>query len=109
MIITFKNPQIHVIITNDVRIVGKLGAICAKRLKRRLDDLRAAKSLSELRSAPGGYKMTSEKKGQFSCDLDHQHCLVFEAHKKPLPTTSDGECNWFAIDGIAIVDIIKHN
>jgi proteic killer suppression protein len=108
MLVTFKNPRIHAIFKDDMRLVGKLGADSVKRLKRRLDDLRAAKSLVELRHAPGSYRIVSERKGQFTCNIDASYQLAFESHKKPLLKNRHGEYDWSSVSGIAIVEITKY-
>ncbi|CAN5341437.1 hypothetical protein BH10BAC4_BH10BAC4_05580 [soil metagenome] len=107
MLITIKKAQFQLFIEDEDLQTDTLGGLCAKKLKRRLDDLRAAKSLEELRHAPGFYKIVSDKKGHFSCNLDEHHSLLLESHTTPIPKDINGEYNWSSVQGITIVEIIS--
>ncbi|MEZ4687000.1 MAG: type II toxin-antitoxin system RelE/ParE family toxin [Bacteroidia bacterium] len=82
----------------------------AKKIKSRLDDMRAADSLEDLRHAPGRYHaLTGDRQGQWACDLDHPYRLIFEPHEQPPPTDEQGTVLWVEIYGVEIVDIADYH
>ena len=64
----------------DKRLLLKTyGSFRAAILMRRLDDMRAAENMSELKLLPGHYhELTGDRKGQWACDLDHPYRLIIE-------------------------------
>jgi proteic killer suppression protein len=55
------------------------------RLRQRLDDIRAAESMSVLTTLPGRYhRLSADRSGQWACSIDGPYRLVFE----PIETAS---------------------
>lgn len=88
----------------SVRIYGqrKAGAI-----RRRLDELRAASSLQDLRYLPKArcHELKGNRSGQLSVDLDHPYGLVFCPANNPIPTKPDGGLDWGKTTAIEIIGI----
>ena len=79
MNIQFKDKDIEELCNTDKVARKQLGAICAKKLRQRLDMLRAAANLDTLRSLPGRcHELKGDRKGQLSLDLEHPLRLIFE-------------------------------
>ena len=75
------------------------------KLKRRLDDIRAAENMEVLMTLPGRcHPLKANKKGQWAIDLEHPYRLVFEPLEDPLPISKDG---WLDLKLITTVKLIE--
>ncbi len=78
-------------------LVKNYGSRRAAILMRRLDDIRSAACLADLRFLPGHYHaLSGDRKGQWACDLDQPYRLILE------PVEDDGD--W---KSVAVIDIIE--
>ncbi|HVR98337.1 MAG TPA: type II toxin-antitoxin system RelE/ParE family toxin [Thermoanaerobaculia bacterium] len=78
----------------------------AKRLGRRLDDLRAAETLAVMRSLPGRcHELSANLKGQLAIDLDGPYRLIFEPAHDPIPVDDNGRLVWSLVTAIRILRI----
>ncbi len=110
MNITFKDSKIEKYANNDRLAVRKLGTVRAKFFKQRLDELSAATALEDVRHLPGRFHaLKADRKGQWSCDLDHPYRLVFEPQEDPIPTNEDGQYLWIEILGVEIIEIVNYH
>ena len=65
----------------------KWGQPAAKNLKSRLDDLRAARCMEDMRNLPGRWEeLTGERRGVFSCRLDKALRLILRPSRQPPPS-----------------------
>lgn len=79
-------------------------------IQRRLDDLRAADTLEDVRHLPGRYhELTADRKGQWACDLDQPYRLIFSPHEYPIPVNEDGQYIWIEIKGVEIIEITDYH
>jgi proteic killer suppression protein len=110
MDLTFSTKKLEKL-ANDYRKCQKeLGYIRSKILSKRLNDLRVAETLEDVRYLPGHYhELVENRKGQWACDLDQPYRLVFEPHENPIPVTSDGNYIWVEIKGVEIIEIIDYH
>lgn len=92
---------------NNQRLLQKrYGADRAKRLRRRLDDLRAANILEDMRNLPGRcHELLGDRAGQLSIDLDHPYRLIFEPANEPIPTKPDGGLDWKQVTVVKIIGV----
>lgn len=110
MDISFANKRLKKYANDDAEAIKKLGAKRAKLYKQRLDDLSASESLEDVRYLPGHYhELKKNRKGQWSCDLDHPYRLIFEPQENPIPTNDAGQYCWIEIKGIEIVEIVDYH
>ena len=106
MNITFNNNNLEKFANNVKLGQKKLGAIRFKKYKKRLDQLKASKTLEDVRHQPGRFhELASNRKGQWACDLDHPYRLIFIPQETPIPTDEDGKYIWAEVSGIEIVEI----
>lgn len=85
----------------------KHGQNRTKRIRRRLDDLRAALSLNDFRNLPGRcHELGGTMSGQFSLDLDHPYRLIFEPTQNPPPTISGGGIDWNLVTSVRIIGVV---
>jgi plasmid maintenance system killer protein len=78
----------------------------AKRLGRRLDDLRAAENLAVMRGLPGDcHELTGDRKGLIAISLDGPYRLVMEPVGDPLPRNESGGLLWSRITAVRVLRI----
>ena len=78
----------------------------AKLMRRRLDSLRAAVTLADLRNLPGRlHELKGDRKWQLSFDLDGPNRLIFVANHHPIPTHPDGGMDWSQITAVTILGV----
>ena len=106
MNITFDSKKLQKQANDDRLRLKELGQKRADLLKKRLNDLRNADTLEDVRYLPGRYhELTGNRKGQWACDLDHPYRLIFEPHENPIPTNASGQYLWIEIKGVEIIEI----
>jgi plasmid maintenance system killer protein len=92
---------------NDQRLLEKSqGAVRAKRIRRRLDDLRSVNVLEDMRNLPGRCnELLYDRAGQLSLDLDHPYRLIFEPANEPIPVKADGGLDWKQVTTVRILGV----
>jgi proteic killer suppression protein len=95
----------------DTKQVRKAhGAVAAKKLQQRLDDLEAAASMEVMRSLPGHWEeLKHDRAGQFSAHLDGGLRLIVKPQQEPPPTKTDGGLDWSAIDAVFILEVVDYH
>jgi proteic killer suppression protein len=90
--------------------IKRLGAERAELYQRRLGALRAATSLEDLRNMPGRFhSLTSDRKGQWACNLGHPYRLIFEPVMSDVSTNPDGTSEASVVSAVRIVEIIDYH
>lgn len=85
------------------KVYGKVGA---KRLRQRLDDLRAASTLEDMRHLPGRcHVLKGDRAGVLSIDLEHPYRLLFVPAHNPTPRKEDGGLDWSKITVLEIIGV----
>jgi proteic killer suppression protein len=104
MKITFKDNKLRKLCEVEKEAQKKLGAKSARKLKSRLEDLRASEIVTDLVSGrPDPLK--GDRDGEFALDLDGGKRLVFEAANEPVPLKKDNSIDWSNVTSIRIVFI----
>lgn len=110
MHIYFKNKELEKLASDPKRCAKKLGQTRATLFMRRLAEMHRAGTLEDMRNMPGHYhELTSNRKGQWACNLDNPYRLIFEPHERPIPTDSDGRSIWVEIKGVEIVEVVDYH
>lgn len=110
MEITFTDKKLEKLANDDRKMLKELGKIRAEKFKSRLAQLRFANNLEDLRSLPGNYhELTSNRKGQWACDLDQPYRLIFTPQEHPIPTNKDGKYIWLEIKAVEIIEVINYH
>lgn len=110
MRISFTDRKLEKLSADFKRCRQILGEKRAKLFVLRLNALRDAVSLEEVRHLPGRFhELTGNRKGQWSCDLDHPYRLVFTPHGYPIPTNEHGQYIWLEITGVEIIEIVDYH
>lgn len=106
MEIAFKNRRLRELSNDDRKAVKALGSPCAKKLRRRLDDLRACRTLEDMRFLTGRcHELSDDLAGCLALDLHGGVRLIFEPAHDPPPTKPDGGLDWRAVTEIRVVDV----
>ncbi|MBW4486505.1 MAG: hypothetical protein KME12_01815 [Trichocoleus desertorum ATA4-8-CV12] len=106
MDIVFKDSKFEEECNNQNLLEKRHGQNRAKRIRRRLDDLRAATVLEDMRYLPGRcHELKYDRAGQLSLDLDHPYRLIFEPADEPIPTKPDGGLDWTKVTAVTILGI----
>ena len=106
MDILFKTKKLEKQCNSQTLLVRTYGSQCAKLIRRRLDELRAAESLDAIRYLPQArcHELKGNHAGELSVDPAHPFRLLFRPANEPIPRKNDGGLNW---DGISAVEIIS--
>lgn len=92
-------------ICNDFRQSQKFhGEKRARKLRQRLDELRAADYLSDISHLPPPrmHQLTGARAGQFSVDLDHPYRLIFTVANEPIPQKEAGGIDLSKVTAVLI-------
>lgn len=110
MEILFDDKKLNKIV-NDMKSLQKVyGRIRAKLIRRRLDDLRAAKTLQDVRFLPGKYHELGEnRKGQLAVHIEEPYRLIFTPNHNPTPLKENGALCWLSITSIRVIEITNYH
>lgn len=102
--IAFDNNRLAKECNDSKRRVKAHGEARAKLMQRRLDAIRAAQTLEDLRNTPGRlHELKGNRKWQLSFDLDGPYRLTF--YPNPTPPTvllPDGGMDWTRVTAVTI-------
>ena len=106
MEILFKNRRLEKFCTHQRQLVKQWPPERSKRIRRRLDDLRAAENLNVMRVLPGRCHELRKIRGlQLSLNLDGPNRLIFEPADNPLPVKADGGLDWGEVRIVRILGV----
>ncbi|TAE73800.1 MAG: killer suppression protein [Verrucomicrobia bacterium] len=106
MDVSFRNKKLEKLANDTKEQQRQLGTNSAKKFKRRLDDLRAARNLAEMFFLPGRlHPHTGDNAGVLSLDIEHPMRLLMVPAHDPIPRKSDGGLDWDAITAVEITEI----
>lgn len=104
MDILFASKDLERLCHDDKIATRALGAVSARKLRARLDDLNAAASLSYGPKLPGRFHaLTGDRKGQFAFHLNGGCRLVVEPVGNPLPRRTEGSLDLAKITAVRVV------
>lgn len=106
MDIVFKDKQFEKECNNQRLLERNHGQKRAKYIRRRLDALRAAEVLEDMRGVSGRcHELLYDRWGQFSLDLEQPYRLIFELANQPIPTKPDGGIDWTKVTAVRILGV----
>jgi len=93
MDIVFRTKKLREICNNYKLLQRKFGRKQAKKIRLRLDELRAAECLQDISPYPPPrlHELIGNMKGSFSVDLKHPYRLILEPAQSPVPLKADDE------------------
>jgi len=92
---------------NNLKLLKKhQGALRAKKIRQRLDELKAADVLEDMKTLPGRcHELKGDRHAQISLDLDHPWRLIFTPADNPPASKPDGGIDWKNVRTIEIIGI----
>jgi proteic killer suppression protein len=110
MKITFTDKKLERLVNDDKKLLKEFGQLRAKKINMRLEQLKFADTLEDVRDLPGNYhELTGNRKGQWACDLDQPYRLIFTSCEKPIPTNKGGNYIWLEITGVEVIEIVNYH
>lgn len=105
--ILYKNNKLEKQLTNDKEIIKAYGMIRAKKLKKRLGELQAATTLSDLKTIKSArlHQLIGDKKGLWAIDILKNWRICFEIFHDPIPLLEDGGVDIEEVTDIKIISI----
>jgi len=105
--IQFSTKQLRKLCNDAKRMSQKWGAVGSRKLRRRLDDLRAAQTLEALKHLPGRCdELSGKQDGQLSLHLGHPLRLIFEPASNPAPSKPNGGLDWGAVTAVRVLGVV---
>lgn len=107
MDILFQDHKLEKLFNNDSLLFRKYGTECAKLLKRRLDELRAADNLEILRSLSRArcHELKGDRAGTLAVDAKNPYRLIFEPAHEPVPRKPDGGLDWAQVTIVRVLSV----
>jgi len=97
MLVVFADKDLEKLVGDRRKLERKYGAIQARLILRRIDDMRNAISVDSLLLLPGNYHLLKgDRSGQLACHLKEPYRLIFRV----VETDDEQEC----LDILEIVD-----
>jgi len=104
LIIQFQDPKFRDECNNQKLLIRRQGNVRAKKVRQRLDDLRAVDTLSVMKFLPGRcHELSGDRRGQLSLDLEHPWRLIFVPADDPPSLKEDGGIDW---QNVRVVEIL---
>ena len=86
------------------------GAVGAKKIALRLQQLSAAATLDDMRHLPGRcHELKGDLAAHLAVDVHHPFRMIVKATAEPPPSKADGGLDWTAVDSVTIVDIVDYH
>ncbi len=101
--ITFKTDKVEQLFHDDVALKKKWGQDMARCIRRRLDDLRAAPTLRDVRGIPGALTGDAEKLGRLHIAVQPPHGLILEPVDDRAAT--HGNADWTQVTTVRVLGI----
>jgi len=109
MDIAFRREKLRKICSDGRLLAKEYGRERAVKIQLRLDQLRAARTLSEMATFPAArcHELQGERRGQLAVDLVHPWRLIFT----PLEWIERdlGGLDWTKVEAIVIEDIVDYH
>lgn len=105
--VTFSATKLQKTCEDNREAVREYGPLRAKLIRRRLDDLRAADSLEDMRALPQTrcHELKGNRAGQLSVDVGHPYRLLFEVTDDPVPLRLAGGLDWQSVRSVRIIGV----
>lgn len=106
MKVFFKTNKLQKVCNKEKEGIREYGPVCAKKIRQRLAELKAAEVLSEVSHLPPPrcHELTN-RGGVFSVDLAHPYRLLFIAAHDPVPRKPDGGIDLAQVTEVEIISV----
>ena len=106
MQVSFTDERLAVSCSDSRKRKSIHGINRGKKIGIRLDDLKAAESLQDMRSLPGKcHELKGDRSGTLALPLDGLYRLIIEPDHDPLPMKEDGGLDWHQVTRVTVIRI----
>jgi plasmid maintenance system killer protein len=110
MEVDFANDRVRALCGDVRKFRRKHGEPSARKLRARLADLRAARTLEDLRDLPGRcHELLGADAGSLALDLAGGLRLIFRPAEDPPPSKADGGLDWGQVRSIQILEVTDYH
>lgn len=108
MQVSFVSAKLQRDCSSDRARQRRFGAERAKKIRLRLSQMQAARTIAELMRLPGArcHQLRGDRDEQFSVDLDGPYRLIFEVDTDPIPRRDDGGIDVETVDAVVVIEIV---
>lgn len=111
MEVSFANQKLQKLCNNAGKLRGEYGPECALKIQRRLDELKAAECLEDLRNLPAAkcHELKEDRAGQLSVYVEHPKRLIFVPDHQPVPVGKGGGLDWQQVTRVIVIEIVDYH
>lgn len=105
----FDSIKLQRTVEDPKKMEKKFGSNCAKRLRLRLNSLRAADCVLDLVQLPGRWhQLGGDRADQWAGDLEHPFRIIIRANQE-LPVVGPGGVDWGEVTRVSVVEIVDYH
>jgi plasmid maintenance system killer protein len=105
--VTYANRRLERSCASQPMRARKWGPENARRLGSRLQELKAAETLDDMRTLPQAraHELRGDRKGQISLDLSHPYRLIVIPADANSATRPDGGLDWSKVEAVVVLEV----
>ena len=110
MNVYFKSKKLGKQLTVPVQMQKAYGQM-ARKVDQRLEELKAANTLADMRMIPGAryHELSGQREGQLAVNISGNFRLIFIPEHEPIPEKDDGGLDWDAVIDIKIIEVVDYH
>ena len=110
MEVLFSTRRLQRQLTEQSRLLQAYGKNGAKRINLRLQQLRAAPTLENMRNLPGRcHELSGGRSGRLAVDVEQPYRMIFRPTDDPPPSKEDGGLDWAKVKSITVLEIVDYH
>ena len=103
--VAFDDRALGEMCESEKELRKRCGTVRAKKIQTRIQQLRAAATLEDMRSLPGHcHELTADRAGQLAVDLDQPYRLLFRPRDETDPGPGGG-LDWTRVTAVVVTSI----
>jgi proteic killer suppression protein len=107
--LTFATARLQRLFESQKELRRAHGDRCAKKLKTRLADLRAASTLEEFRHLPGRcHELDGDRRGQLALELEGGKRLIFVPSSSDVHR-ADGGLDLSLVEAVRVIEVVDYH
>jgi toxin HigB-1 len=109
--ILYQGRKIEKVCKNQSYRIKKHGAVRARAIEARLDELKDVDNLEQMHAQRQArcHELTGDRKGTLAVNLDGPWRLIFEPAHDPVPRKPDGGLDWVQVTAIRILEVENYH
>jgi plasmid maintenance system killer protein len=108
--VSFANRKLQKTCESEKELRCAYGADCTRKVMARLNDLRAAGTLEDMRNLPGRcHELAGSRAGQLGIDLARGHRLVITPADGWPTEKESGADLWRMVDAVQVLEIVDYH